>query len=307
MKVSGVSPKSLSRSLTLPQSCNVVNRGKMFHSNSAFLGHDPLNPFLPNFVGIWMLKDPPEAQHRISEDRLLCAEDWQLYHHQSVADVSKNSFPNECCPNHGFPPGRSPIARWHRTSICLEVKSSEFMVKFLNSWEILSHEGRRIHRCGHEHSPNCWMFSPWVCNVRHSFLSTSHLVFYFIHKFCCVTAHDESFGICLFLVISTIVLPRISVEKRFFTMRGNLLHHIPRSFLRFPWSIVRRCSTFPLLRRPRLTIILFWITWWWRSIKFPWSIVYRNRFPKILISIRGPPGLKLRTTRPKASSLLNSS
>ena len=34
VKVSGVSPKSLSRSLTLPQSCNVVNPGKMFYSNS---------------------------------------------------------------------------------------------------------------------------------------------------------------------------------------------------------------------------------------------------------------------------------
>ena len=87
--------------------------------------------------------------------------------------------------------------------------------------------------------------------------------FTFVHKFCCVTAHDESFGICLFLVIqflkfhrsimdhlSVLYGMRISVEKRFFTMRGNLLHHIPRSFLRFPWSIVRRSSTFPLLRRP---------------------------------------------------------
>ena len=34
VKVSGVSPKLLSRSVTLPQSCNVVNPGKMFHSNS---------------------------------------------------------------------------------------------------------------------------------------------------------------------------------------------------------------------------------------------------------------------------------
>ena len=34
VKVSGVSPKSLSRSVTLPQSCNVVNPGKIFHSNS---------------------------------------------------------------------------------------------------------------------------------------------------------------------------------------------------------------------------------------------------------------------------------
>ena len=34
VKVAGVCPKSLSRSLILPQSCNVVNPGKIFHWNS---------------------------------------------------------------------------------------------------------------------------------------------------------------------------------------------------------------------------------------------------------------------------------
>ena len=34
VKFSGVSPYLLSKSLTLPQSCNVSNPGKMFHSNS---------------------------------------------------------------------------------------------------------------------------------------------------------------------------------------------------------------------------------------------------------------------------------
>ena len=34
VKFSGVSPDLLSKSLTLPQSCNVSNPGKMFHSNS---------------------------------------------------------------------------------------------------------------------------------------------------------------------------------------------------------------------------------------------------------------------------------
>ena len=34
VKISGVSPVLLSKSLTLPQSCNVSNPGKMFHSNS---------------------------------------------------------------------------------------------------------------------------------------------------------------------------------------------------------------------------------------------------------------------------------
>ena len=33
-KISGVSPDLLSRSVTLLQSCNVVNPGKIFHSNS---------------------------------------------------------------------------------------------------------------------------------------------------------------------------------------------------------------------------------------------------------------------------------
>ena len=34
VKFSGVSPNSLSKLLTLSQSCNVSNPGKMFHSNS---------------------------------------------------------------------------------------------------------------------------------------------------------------------------------------------------------------------------------------------------------------------------------
>ena len=34
VKVAGVCPKSLRRSLILPQSCNVVNPGKIFHSSS---------------------------------------------------------------------------------------------------------------------------------------------------------------------------------------------------------------------------------------------------------------------------------
>ena len=98
-----------------------------------------------------------------------------------------------------------------------------------------------------------------ICNVRHSFLSTSHLIFYFIHKFCCVTSHDESFRFCLFLVVKLSRLPR---------------------------SIVRRNLTSPHLRRPRMIIIRFWITCWEESIKLPWSIIYHNRFPRILISIQ---------------------
>ena len=207
-----------------------------------------------------------------------------------------NSFPIEFCPNCWSHLVHSPILMWCRT--CASKEISGIHDGILNIHEILSHECRRIHRRSHEHSPNYWMLFSGICKVRHSFLSFSQWIFYFIHKFCCVTSHDESFRFCLFLVINTIRLPRsmmnyvsvpyglrISVEERFFMMRVNLMHRIPRHFIRFPWSIVRRSLTFPLLRRPRTTIILFLITCRWQSIRLPWSIIYHNRFPRILISV----------------------
>ena len=184
------------------------------------------------------------------------------------------------------------------SNIFFKVRSVEFLMEIFIIHEFLSHECRRIHRRSHKHYPNYWMFFSGICNVRHYSLSVSHLVFYFIHKFCCVTSHDESFEICLFLVIQCLRFPRsivnrltvpygmrISVEKRFRTMRVNFLQFSPRSCLRFPWSIVRRNLTFPLLRRPRLTIIQFWVTCWEESNRFPRSIVTCNRFSRILISV----------------------
>ena len=245
--------------------------------------------------------DPSMAQHRIWEgidfcalkiDKCFITNQWQFFPWISfpmnivqIVDLFLFTHQFQCDVEH-----------------FLQIEICCIHDEILNIHVILSHECRRIHRRSHQHSPNYWMLFSWSCNVGHSSLSFSHLVFYFIDKFCCVTSLDESFRFCLFLVINFLRLPRsimnhlselqgmrISVEKRFFTMRCNLLHHSPRRFLRFPWSIVRHSSTFPLLRRPRLTIILFWITWWWRFLRFPRSIVYRNRFPRILISIRGPP------------------
>ena len=65
--------------------------------------------------------------------------------------------------------------------------------------EILSHECRCMHRHSHKHPPNYWMFLSWACNAGHSFLSFSHLMIYFLHKFCCITSHDEICGMCLLL------------------------------------------------------------------------------------------------------------
>ena len=54
-----------------------------------------------------------------------------------------------------------------------------------------------------------------------------------------------------------------SVEKKnFLVTRTNVLQHSPRSFIKLPWSIVRRNLSFPLLRRPNTVLIQFWITCW---------------------------------------------
>ena len=113
--------------------------------------------------------------------------------------------------------------------------------------------------------------SPESANVRHSFLSFSHLIFYFIHIFCCLTSHDESFGICHFLGVSTIRVPRsimnylsvpyglrISVEKSISMNEDKFV--APHSKKFYQVSPDRSCvvtSLFPLLRRPRTIIIRF--------------------------------------------------
>ena len=80
VKVSGVSPNLLSKSLTLSQSCNVSNPGKKVplefrrlyidsvKFSAALRRCDPFYPFLPSFVGIGILMDPPKTQYRIRKD-----------------------------------------------------------------------------------------------------------------------------------------------------------------------------------------------------------------------------------------------
>ena len=116
VKVSGVCPKSLSRSLILftteLQRCESWEDVPLEFSRLSIdtiiisvdsHGFDPCNSVLPSFVGIRMLKDPSEAQHRIRQDIDSCAlKIDDCFHHQSVTDVSKNLFPTEFCPDHGF-------------------------------------------------------------------------------------------------------------------------------------------------------------------------------------------------------------
>ena len=82
---SGVCRNLQSKSLTLSQSCNVSNPGKMFHSNSvgsplisvkvavALRRKNPIYPFPPSFVRFKILMDLPKTQHRIWKDVDFCA------------------------------------------------------------------------------------------------------------------------------------------------------------------------------------------------------------------------------------------
>ena len=172
--------------------------------------------------------------------------------------------------------------------------------------ESLSHECRWIHRHGHKHSPNYRMFFSLACKVGHSFLSFSHLIIHSSHEFCCITSHDENFGMCHFLRVVVVKLPWSitkwfsvpdwllgSVEKNFLMTRTNVLQHSPRSFVRLPWSIVRRTLRSPLLRRSNSVIIQFFWIFCWREIprqpsfftRLPWSSIFHNWYQWILISV----------------------
>ena len=58
-----------------------------------------------------------------------------------------------------------------------------------------------------------------------------------------------------------------------------------KKFYKVSRSIVRRSSTFPLVKKLRTIIIRFWVTCWGEFIRFPRSIVYHSRFPRILIFV----------------------
>ena len=161
-----------------------------------------------------------------------------------------------------------------------------------------------------------------LCNARHSFLSNSHLVSDLIHKFCCVTSHDEIFGICLFLVIHCLKFPRsivnqlsvpcrmrIPAEKRFLHDGVQLVCKISKKFSQV--SLIDRApqlhfSTLekttidqnPLLNNLVVTV----------SQVFPIDRHLQQIFQDLDIHTRSSPGLmKLKKTRPKASSRSNSS
>ena len=128
-----------------------------------------------------MLKNLSEAQHGIWKDVDFCAlkidngfvtNQWQLFPWM-ICPKNFVHFVNLFLFAHQF---FWDVERFLQGEIC------GILDGILITKEILSHECRRIHRRSHEHSPNYWMLFSRICNVRHSFLSVSHLVFDFVHE-----------------------------------------------------------------------------------------------------------------------------
>ena len=148
-------------------------------------------------------------------------------------------------------------------------------------------------------------------------LSTSHLVFYFVHKFCCVTAHDEIFGSCLFLVINCLRSP-IHRESSLRTLRNA---HFCREVLHDEEQLVasyskKFCQVFLIDRAPQLHFSTL------EKIKIDHNLLLNNLVVKVSPIDRlptqisqdvdnhtrsSPDLMKLKKTRTKAFSLLNSS
>ena len=58
------------------------------------------------------------------------------------------------------------------------------------------------------------------------------------------------------------MIPAVPSRRFFFVIKSNFSYLSCRSFIKSPWSIVRRSLSFPLLRRPSTVVIQFWITCW---------------------------------------------
>ena len=183
-----------------------------------------------------------------------------------------------------------------------------------NSWEIQSMNvaacnvvAMHIPQITECSSPDSATFDILFCRFR-----TWSLTLF--TKFCCVTAHDEIFGISLFLVmhwhgfprsiVNQLSVPcrmRISAEKRFLTMRVNFLQCIPKIFLRFPRSIGLGSSTFSTIEKTKIDHNPRVLTDWRVAQVSPIHRHLAQIFQDLVIHRRSSPGLmRLKKTRTKA-------
>ena len=241
VKVSSVSPKSLSRSLILSQSCNVVNPGKIFHSNSAgsplcsFYQLWSILSFLPKLCWIQDVAGP--FQDTTQNPRRQTFARWRLKTVSSpINDSCFHDLVFQWILSTLFISSCSLTNFSEMSNIFFEMRSVEFLIEFWSSRKFFSMNVAafivaiiNIHQIFECSSPESATFDILFCFF-------SHLIIYSIHKFCCITSHDEILRICRFLRVDIIRLPwsimkppfvpyglRTSVEKSVSMMWPNLL------------------------------------------------------------------------------------
>ena len=176
---SDVPPNLLSKILTLPQSCNVSNLGKMFHSNSVALHWYRHN--LCSFEKLWSILSCPskirwpsdvdgsfqDTKQNLKRRRPSCAEDWWFFQHQLMTGVSMNVFPTKSFPNKRSHLARTSISwicRWQLFRKFFPMNTADSIITVKNIPQIIE------------------CFSIFY-NIWNSFLSFSHLISHPVHEF----------------------------------------------------------------------------------------------------------------------------
>ena len=190
VKFSGVSPDLNNNSWTSWLSCNVLNLGKIFHSNSIgspsimskvlYSGEffEPLQSLFPCSVWLRVLVYLTKTQYRIWKYVDFCALETLM---TCSSPIREKYFHEEFSESIVFTPQhrshlvRTPFSQICRTFVsvwdllyswCLSVRSLAVRDGLTIVWVILSHEYRWFQCWRHAHSPYHRMFFAIFCNIH---------------------------------------------------------------------------------------------------------------------------------------------
>ena len=248
---------------------------------------DPSYLVLPSFVGLRMLMDLSKTLQNLRRRRLLRVEDWWRFRHQLMTDVSMNVFPSEFYPHWRFYLVHPPILQWCRTFASKwELLNSWWNFK---SWDILSHECRRIHRRSHENSPYHWMFLFCGCNVGRNLCNLPLLEL--------IKSGCFDWLRCVFPYFTDCAAPSRRVSPWWGRICWSILQEV------LSGCLDRSCVvtlTFPLLRRPSTVInnLLKRVC----QVALIYHLQERISKDPVFRSVSFTGSLKLKMTRPLASS-----
>ena len=293
--VVGVSPNLNSKLLTSSLSCNVLNPGKMIHSNSIgspsilwkflysgeVLNHSQ-SLFHASFDWGFSRIFP---WHNTESEKTQTFVRWRLmtlsspindrYFHEWFSQPTVSNPEISFCSDTSFV---------DMSNICLSVRPNCVCDGLTIVQVILSHEYCWLHCYSHEHSPNQRMFLSIFCNIWNSFLSFSHLIIHPIPNDLDSADNSNSASSFQWRIVEAMLL----LENRYrvalvchealpHSQRIARFHHerFPRERNQVEFLVslskkfhrvapIARTSQyqFPLLRRPSTVVIPLWVACW---------------------------------------------